>query len=84
MVFVQMKRNYFRLFAVTIAFTAGAIATALVLAVPAVERSLGLSAWAQDGYEGGLAYLLIAACSGLVVDVIRFAAEPRSGQTLTR
>ena len=79
-----MKRNYFQLFAVTIAFTAGAIATALVLAIPAVERALGLSAWASNGYEGGLAYLLVAACSGLVVDVLRFAAAPRRGQTITR
>ena len=79
-----MKRNYFQLFAVTIAFTAGAIATGLVLAIPAVEKALGLSAWASNGYEGGLAYLLIAACSGLIVDVLRFATEPRPGQTVTR
>ena len=79
-----MKRNYFQLFAVTIAFTAGALATALVLAVPAVEQALGLSAWASNGYEGGLAYLFIAAFSGLVVDVLRFAAEPRPGKTITR
>ena len=79
-----MKRNYFQLFAVTIAFTAGALATALVLAVPAIERALGLSAWASNGYEGGLAYLFIAAFSGLIVDVLRFAAEPRTGQTITR
>ena len=79
-----MKRNYFQLFAVTIAFTAGAVATALVLAIPAVEKALGLSAWASNGYEGGLAYLLIAACSGLMVDVLRFATEPRPGQTVTR
>ena len=79
-----MKRNYLQLFAVTMAFTAGAVATALVLAIPAVEQALGLSAWASNGYEGGLAYLLVAACSGLVVDVLRFAAEPRSGQTITR
>ena len=79
-----MKRNYFQLFAVTIAFTAGAVATGLVLAIPAVEKALGLSAWASNGYEGGLAYLLIAACSGLIVDVLRFASEPRPGQTVTR
>ena len=79
-----MKRNYFQLFAVTIAFTAGAVATGLVLAIPAVEKALGLSAWASNGYEGGLAYLLIAACSGLIVDVLRFATEPRPGQTVTR
>ena len=79
-----MKRNYFRLFAVTIAFTAGAAATAVVLAIPSIEKALGLSAWASNGYEGGLAYLLIAAFSGLIVDVLRFAAEPGPGQTLTR
>ena len=79
-----MKRNYLQLFAVTIAFTAGAVATALVLAIPAVEQSLGLSAWASNGYEGGLAYLLVAACSGLVVDVLRFAAAPGLTGTPTR
>ena len=68
-----MKRHYFQLFAVTIAFTAGAAATALVLAIPAVEQALGLSAWASNGYEGGLAYLIIAACSGLCVDLLRGA-----------
>ena len=79
-----MKRNYLQLFAVTIAFTAGAVATALVLAIPAVEQALGLSAWANNGYEGGLAYLLVAACSGLIVDVLRFAAAPRLTETPTR
>ena len=79
-----MKRNYFHLFAVTIAFSAGAVATALVLAIPAVEQALDLSAWAKDGYEGGLAYLLIAAGSGLCVDILRFASAPGMGQTLTR
>ena len=79
-----MKRNYLQLFAVTIAFTAGAVATALVLAIPAVEQALGLSAWASNGYEGGLAYLLVAACSGLIVDVLRFAAAPRLTETPTR
>jgi hypothetical protein len=79
-----MKRNYIQLFAITIAFTAGAVVTALVLAIPAVQQALGLSAWANNGYEGGLAYLLIAACSGLVVDVLRFATEPRPRQTITR
>ena len=79
-----MKRNIIQLFAVTIAFTAGAVATALVLAIPAVERALGLSAWASNGYEGGLAYLLVAACSGLVVDVLRFAAAPGLTGTPTR
>ena len=79
-----MKRNIIQLFAVTIAFTAGAVATALVLAIPAVERALGLTAWASNGYEGGLAYLLVAACSGLVVDVLRFAAAPNLTGTPTR
>jgi hypothetical protein len=79
-----MKRNIIQLFAVTIAFTAGAVATALVLAIPAVERALGLTAWASNGYEGGLAYLLVAACSGLVVDVLRFAAAPSLTRTPTR
>ena len=79
-----MKRNYLQIFAVTLAFASGALATGLVLAIPAVERALGLTAWAQHGYEGGLAYLLIAACSGLVVDVLRFAAQPGQGQTSTR
>ena len=79
-----MKRNYLQLFAVTIAFTAGAVATALVLAIPAVEQALGLSAWANNGYEGGLAYLLVAACSGLCVDILRFAAAPRLTGTPTR
>jgi hypothetical protein len=84
MTFTDMTRNIFQLFAVTIGFTACAVATALVLAIPAVEQALGLSAWAKDGYDGGLAYLLFAACSGLVVDLLRFAAEPRDGHTLTR
>ena len=79
-----VKRNYLQLFAVTIAFTAGAVATALVLAIPAVEQALGLSAWAIGGYDGGLAYLLIAAGSGLCVDVLRFAVGPGVGHTLTR
>jgi hypothetical protein len=79
-----MKRNYFQIFAVSIAFTGGAILTALVLAIPAIEQALGLSAWAKNGYEGGLAYLLIAAFSGLVVDALRFAAEPRLTGTPTR
>ena len=79
-----MKRHIIQLFAVTIAFTAGAVATGLVLAIPAVERALGLTAWASNGYEGGLAYLLIAACSGLVVDVLRFAAAPGLTGTPTR
>ena len=84
MEFTQMMRNLLQRFAVTIGFTACAVATALVMAVPAVEQALGLSAWAQEGYEGGVAYLLIAALSGLVVDVLRYAAEPRQGHTLTR
>jgi hypothetical protein len=79
-----MMRVYLQIFAVTTGFTAGAVATVLVLAIPAVEQALGLSAWAQNGYEGGLAYLLIAAFSGLVVDVLRFAAEPRLTGTPTR
>jgi hypothetical protein len=69
-----MKRNYLQIFAVTLGFTACAVATSLVLAIPAVEQALGLSAWANNGYDGGLAYLLIAACSGLCVDLLRFAA----------
>jgi sterol desaturase/sphingolipid hydroxylase (fatty acid hydroxylase superfamily) len=80
----QMTRNLLQIFAVTIGFMACAVATALVLAVPAVEQALGLSAWPQDGYEGGLAYLLFVACSGLVVDLLRYAAEPRQRHTLTR
>lgn len=66
-----MTRRYFQTFAVTIAFIGGALATALVLAIPAVQASLGLSAWAQDGYEGGLAILAIASASGLGVDLLR-------------
>jgi hypothetical protein len=80
----DMTRYILQLFAVTIGFTACAVATALVLAIPTVEQALGLSAWAKAGYDGGLAYLLFAACSGLVVDLLRFAAEPRDGHTLTR
>ena len=82
--FTQMIRNLLQRFAVTIGFAACAIATALVLAVPAVEQALGLSAWAHDGHEGGLAYLLFSACSGLVVDLLRYAAEPRQRHSLTR
>ena len=71
-------------FAVTIGFTAGAVATAVVLAIPTIEQALGLSGWAKNGYEGGLAFLLIAAGSGLVVDLLRYAVKPEQGHTLTR
>lgn len=66
-----MMKKYAQIFAVTIAFAAGAIATALILAIPAVEQALGLSAWAESGYERGFLYLLFAALSGLVVDLLR-------------
>ena len=68
----------------TLGFTACAVVMALVLAIPAVERTLGLSGWAQNGYEGGLEYVLIAAFSGLIVDLLRLAVDPRPGQTITR
>ena len=70
-----MMQKYAQIFAVTIAFTAGAVATALVLAIPAVEQALGLSAWAQAGYESGFLYLLFAASSGLVVDLLRLVTS---------
>jgi len=71
---IPMRNNLIQHFSVTLAFLGAALLTAVILGIPAVERALGLSAWANEGYEGGLAYILAATVSGLVVDLLRLAA----------
>ena len=70
-----MTRQIIGTLSVTIAFTVGAVGTALVLEIPQVQAYLGLAAHdIADWYRVGPAYLGIALCSGLFVDAVRFAA----------
>ena len=69
-----MRNNILQHFSVTISFLGAAVLTAIILGIPAIEQALGLSAWANEGYAGGLAYIALATLSGLIVDLLRLAA----------
>jgi hypothetical protein len=72
---MPMIRHTLQALGVTIAFTAGALITALVLDINSVEAYLGLAAHdVADWYRDGPVYLGIAALTGLLVDAARFAA----------
>ncbi|MEJ2258429.1 MAG: hypothetical protein P8X98_15835 [Woeseiaceae bacterium] len=68
-----MIRQIGRTLGVTIAFTAGAVCTALILDIEPIQGYLGLASHdVADWYRGGPAYLGIAALTGLCVDAVRF------------
>ena len=70
-----MIRQIGRTLGVTIAFTVGAVLTALVLDLQPVQSYLGLAAHnAADWYRAGFSFFGVAALAGLVVDAFRFAA----------
>ena len=68
-----MKTQGIGALGVTIAFTVGAVCTALVLDIPSVQAYLGLASHSlSDWYRDGAAYFGIAALSGLIVDAARY------------
>ena len=76
-----MTRQLFGALGVTIAFTAGAVCTALILDISSVQAYLGLAAHeVTDWYRGGAVYFGIAVCSGLLVDGVRFLSAKWSGE----
>ena len=75
-----MIRHIFGTLGVTIAFTTGAVCTALILDIPSVQAYLGLAPHdVADWYRGGAAYFGIAVFSGLLVDAVRFLSARWSG-----
>jgi hypothetical protein len=78
---MPMTRQIIGKLSVTIAFSVGAICTALVLDIPSVQAYLGLATNdVADWSRGGAAYFGIALCSGLFVDAVRFAATRWSSE----
>ena len=69
-----MIRQLLRLFAVTIAFAAGAAATEILLELEAVKVFLGLAADAGVTLPGVTGYFGVAILAGLIVDGLRFTA----------
>lgn len=69
-----MIRQLLRLFAVTLAFGAGAAATEILLEMEFVTANLGLASHAGVQLPGLVGYLGIALLAGLIVDGLRFAA----------
>jgi hypothetical protein len=70
-----MNRQILNTFAVTLAFGAGAIITALVLDIRAVQAYLGMpSLPAQDLVQAGMSFVGIALVAGLLVDGLRLLA----------
>ena len=68
-----MTHNIFGALGVTIAFTAGAVCTALILDLSSVPAHLGLAAHdMSDWYQSGITYFGVALFSGLLVDAVRF------------
>lgn len=68
-----MKRRIVGLLGATIAFSAGAVCTALILDIPWVQAYLGLAAHdVTDWYRGGATFFGIAIFSGLLVDAVRY------------
>ncbi len=69
-----MGRQLLRLFAVTIAFVAGAAATEIVLEIDAVRDYLGLAAGTGMSIAEIARFFAIVLLAGLVVDGLRFSA----------
>lgn len=70
-----MNRQILNIFAVTLAFGAGAMITALVLDIRAVQAYLGMASLpAQDLVRAGMAFVGVAMVAGLVVDGLRLVA----------
>lgn len=69
-----MIRQLLRLFAVTIAFVAGAAATEIVLDIDTVRTYLGLAAGAGVSPAGIARFFGIVLLAGLIVDGLRFSA----------
>ena len=69
-----MLRQLLRLFAVTIAFGAGAAATDIILDLQFVRASLELAANAGASAGGLATYFGVALLAGLIVDGLRFSA----------
>ena len=69
-----MIRQLLTLFAVTIAFGAGAAATEIVLEIESVRTYLGLAANAGVSLPGVAKFFGIALLAGLIVDGLRFSA----------
>jgi hypothetical protein len=78
---MPMKHQMIGTLGVTIAFTAGAVCTALVLDIPSVQAYLGLATHdVADWYRSGASYFGIAVFSGLLVDAVRFLSAKWSGE----
>mgnify|MGYP001812696153 FL=1 len=76
-----MTRHIFGTLGVTIAFTTGAVCTALILDIPSVQAYLGLAAHdVADWYQDGAVYLGIAVFSGLLIDAVRFLSAKWSSE----
>ena len=70
-----MNRQLLNIFAITLAFGAGAMITALVLDIRAVQAYLGMASLpAQDLVQAGMAFVGVAMVAGLVVDGLRLVA----------
>ena len=69
-----MLRQLLRLFAVTVAFAAGAAATEILLEFQAVRVFLDLPVAAGVALSGLAGVVGIAALAGLIVDGLRFMA----------
>ena len=69
-----MARQLLRLFAVTIAFAAGAAATQIVLEIDAARTFLGLAAGAGMSTAEIVRFFGIVLLAGLVVDGLRYSA----------
>ncbi len=69
-----MTRQLLRLFAVTIAFVAGAAATEILLEIDAVRTYLGLAAGTGMSTAETARFFGIVLLTGLVVDGLRFSA----------
>ena len=70
-----MNRTLLTIFAITLAFGAGAMFTALVLDIRAVQAYLGMASLpAQDPVQAGMAFVGVAMVAGLVVDGLRLVA----------
>ena len=70
-----MNRQILNIFAVTLAFGAGAMITALVLDIRAVQAYLGMASLpVQDLVRAGMAFVGVAMVAGLAVDGLRLVA----------
>ena len=72
---VVMLRQLLRLFAVTLAFGAGAVATDILLEIQFLRDYLGLAASTGRALPGFIEYFGIAVLAGLIVDGLRASAS---------